>query len=188
MPLYVGDYMADTLHLTTQEHGAYLLLLMAMWRAGGKLPADDKRLSCLARCSDAEWLAIKETVMEFFYRGTGVERTFNRNRRLDHELEKYQLRVESAKRAGKASGLKRSSKNNDEGSTVVEFPLNGNPTNHNQNQRDRTLLLNGAESSISSAEAVASAVEARSPSPQVTIERPWTPEQLTHLKTLGIEI
>lgn len=66
MPLYVADYMADTGHLTTLEHGAYLLLIMAYWQRGEALPNDDKKLARIARLGPREWARIKPSLAEFF--------------------------------------------------------------------------------------------------------------------------
>ncbi|WP_313526367.1 YdaU family protein [Shinella sp.] len=65
-PLWTDAYLADTGHLTTIEHGAYLLLLMTMWRAGGSLPNDDKQLARYVRMTAAQWARIKPTMMPFF--------------------------------------------------------------------------------------------------------------------------
>lgn len=67
LPLWTDAYLGDTTHLTTIEHGAYLLLLMAMWRTSEcALPNDDKLLARIARCSPAQWARIKPILTGFF--------------------------------------------------------------------------------------------------------------------------
>ena len=66
MPLYVADYLSDAAHLSTLEHGAYLLLIMTYWQRGESLPADDKKLARICRIGPREWAKIKPTISEFF--------------------------------------------------------------------------------------------------------------------------
>jgi uncharacterized protein YdaU (DUF1376 family) len=46
--LVIGDYLADTARLTTEGHGACLLLLMDTWR-NGPPPDDDETLAAITR-------------------------------------------------------------------------------------------------------------------------------------------
>lgn len=119
MPLYVSDYLGDTAHLTTLEHGTYLLLLMHAWKKDGELPAGDDRLRRIARLSPDEWEDVRDSVLEFFY----PDGETLRNNRLDAELERAHARVEAASRAGKASAKARRKK-----ATDVEPALNGRST------------------------------------------------------------
>lgn len=76
MPLFVDAYLADTTHLSTTEHGAYMLLLMAAWRRPGcDLPDDDVKLAKIAKQPLTNWLRrIRPALAEFFQIGDGVWR------------------------------------------------------------------------------------------------------------------
>jgi uncharacterized protein YdaU (DUF1376 family) len=98
MPLYVGDYLADTGHLTTTQHGAYLLLMMHYWRKR-ELPADDKQLAAIAKLPLRIWLDSKETLQAFFYDGWN-------HKRIDAELEKRTAISEKRAAAGYNGGMR----------------------------------------------------------------------------------
>ena len=69
MPLYIGDYILDTRHLTTEQHGAYLLLLMECWSRDGVLPVCDATLAKLAKLSLSAWRKHRDTILTFFTLG-----------------------------------------------------------------------------------------------------------------------
>lgn len=106
MQLYVADYLGDTRHLTTEQHGAYLLLLMTMWRAEGRLPNCDKKLARIVGATASRWAKIKADVLEFFE----VDGESITNKRLMFELkkasEKSIKRAEAGTRGGAAKALK----------------------------------------------------------------------------------
>lgn len=67
IPLFGNDYLGDTMHLTTEEHGAYFLLMIAAWRQDDcGLPYDDRKLAKIVRLPTRRWDAIKETILEFW--------------------------------------------------------------------------------------------------------------------------
>jgi uncharacterized protein YdaU (DUF1376 family) len=65
MPVYIGDYLADTIHLSTEQHGAYLLLLFHLWRRGS-LQDDDVVLAKITGLSPNVWLLCRAVLAEFF--------------------------------------------------------------------------------------------------------------------------
>lgn len=111
MPLYVADYLGDTGHLTTTEHGAYLLLLMTMWRSGGILPNDDKRLARFSRCTKSQWERMRPVLIEFFT----VSDASLTHKRMNAELTKYTYAVERQRVRSSNGGKAKALKNNKTG-------------------------------------------------------------------------
>ncbi len=97
MPLFIADYLADTTHLERDEHGAYFLLLMAYWRNGGPLVADDARLSRIAKATLSEWKRLRPVMLEFFKEEDGLWIS----KRSDIEIEKAIRRMEAKSNAGR---------------------------------------------------------------------------------------
>lgn len=103
MPLYVADYLADTSHLSTRQHGAYLLLLMHYWRTGDPLALDEEKLRRIARLSPEEWLDDGADILAFF-KSDGV--AFH-NHRIDIELAKAVAKQAAKAEAGRKGSQKR---------------------------------------------------------------------------------
>jgi uncharacterized protein YdaU (DUF1376 family) len=95
MPLYVADYLADTAHLSTTEHGAYLLLIMHYWTKG-KLPADEDAIRRITRLTSHQWTKSRDVLASLFLDGW-------RHKRIDDELskalEKSKVNSANAKRS-----------------------------------------------------------------------------------------
>lgn len=103
MPLYIGDYLADTMHLSRDQHGAYMLLIMAYWRRGAPLPDDDERLAGIAKATPNEWRKLRPVLAEFFLVADGkwVQR------RAQAELDRASNNVSARSKAGSNGAAKR---------------------------------------------------------------------------------
>ena len=66
MPLYWSDYFSDTTHFTTEEHGAYMLLIGTYWRRGAALPDDRQFLASAAKLTTRRFKSVEHTLTEKF--------------------------------------------------------------------------------------------------------------------------
>ncbi|WP_425665713.1 DUF1376 domain-containing protein [Sinorhizobium fredii] len=65
MPVYIGDELAETSHLTAEEYGAYASLKMHLWQHG-RLPCEDERLARIARCGADRWQSVRDALWNLF--------------------------------------------------------------------------------------------------------------------------
>lgn len=91
MPLFIGDYHADTARLTTEQHGAYLLLIMDYWR-NGPPPDDNAVLAQIAKLEKRGWLKHRAVLARMFQVDGGEWR----HKRIDAELSGATARAKAA--------------------------------------------------------------------------------------------
>ncbi len=83
MPFYIAEYLGDTGHLNTTQHGAYFLLIIHYWRTGG-LPDDDRQLANITKLPLRIWNDVKPIMQDFFFDGW-------KHKRIDKELAKQDV-------------------------------------------------------------------------------------------------
>lgn len=137
MQLYVADYLADTMHLTTEEHGAYLLLIFNYWQTGKPIPVS--RLARITRLSNERWTDVERSLGEFFNE-RGNEWVHDR---IERDLDAVRATQEQRIAAGKASAEARKqaakpskSRPRNDRSTTVEQASNGKATNIEEKRRE----------------------------------------------------
>ena len=100
LPLYVGDYLKDTRHLTAEHHGAYLLLLMDIWNRGGAIPDEPRSMARIAGVSAKRWPAVWAVIGGFFDCADGKVC----HGRITSELQKADQISQKRKTAGSKGG------------------------------------------------------------------------------------
>jgi len=104
--LYPADYLADTIHLTLEQHGAYMMLIFNYWQRGEPPKDDDLRLAAICRTTQDDWIRIRPFVSEFFDIHDG--RWYHP--RIEKDLATVNDKVNKARMAGKASAKQRADK------------------------------------------------------------------------------
>lgn len=119
MPLFVRDYFGKTRHLTTVQHGAYLLLIMTCWLNCGPVPDDDEQLASITGLPIDQWRKMRPRIAPFFQ----LDGESWRHHRVEEELANSLHIIDQRRQAGLASGRSRNRGRNGVG-TVVEHPFN----------------------------------------------------------------
>ncbi|MBN9216827.1 MAG: DUF1376 domain-containing protein [Mesorhizobium sp.] len=140
MQLYVSDFVGDTLPLSTEQIGAYMLILMAMWNAGGRLPDDDAKLARVARLSLKRWRAISADLLGFFEREAGEIG----HKRLTRELLKAQAKSKARASAGARGGAATALKIKAHAPANAGALARHSPESRNQNEKAPAFSARGA--------------------------------------------
>ncbi|HGT3973325.1 TPA: DUF1376 domain-containing protein [Escherichia coli] len=119
MQLYIADYLADTMHLSAEEHGAYLLLMFNYWQTGKPIPKN--RLAKIARLTNERWADVEPSLREFFH-DNGDEWV---HLRIEEDLASVREKLTKKSAAGKASVQARRSRKEADVQTKQERNLTG---------------------------------------------------------------
>lgn len=132
----ISDYLADTWHLSPEEHGAYLLLIMNYWQTEKPIP--ENRVQGITRLCNERYNVVMGTLKEFFNED---ENGHWFHRRIEADLMMVREKSRKASEAGKLSAQKRWGDKTVDNEGLDGLPIddpqqknNGRVTNKNKNK------------------------------------------------------
>lgn len=131
LKLYVASYIADTRGLSLEEHGAYLLMLLELWRRDGEFPNDPKIIAKAIGTTTAKFEKVWPSIADYFE--VDDERDTISQPRLTRELDAFREKSRKSSEAGKIGGSKSKRK------TVEKQPLEKADAKRTSSEREAKL-------------------------------------------------
>lgn len=139
MPIYWGDYLADTRHLDCTEHGAYLLLLAYQWSTGNPLPLEQTQCDRIAQAYTPHQSAAVGKVLSAYFQKTDKGYI---NTRLQGIRTDIEAKISKKTAAGKAAAQARWGNNKRNANASKSQCERNTNQNQNQNQNKEKELTN----------------------------------------------
>jgi uncharacterized protein YdaU (DUF1376 family) len=131
---FIGDYAADTRHLSVIEHGAYTLLLDFYYSTEKNLPHDV--LKFMVPRTEEERVAFCSVLTQFF---THTKRGYSHTR-CAKEIKNYKVKIETYRVSGRKGGINRQAIAKQSPSAKSDFRLENQNQNQNQNQNNQSQI------------------------------------------------
>lgn len=116
-PFYVGDYLADTQMFTTEQHGAYILLLAHYWSNQGPITSNPTELQNIMGLSKYNFSKNSPLILKKFT----LQNEKYLHKRMDREIAKAVDISNKKAKAGKVGGLAKAK------ASVKQLPTQSQP-------------------------------------------------------------
>ncbi len=94
LPFFINLYINDTQHLNTEQHGAYLLMLLRMWMNDCRPIKDDEKTLCaITGFTRHKLRKNRDTLARFFV----IEDGFWRHKRMEKEWNNVMIKIKTKK-------------------------------------------------------------------------------------------
>lgn len=146
MPVFTDALLGDTTHLSTEEFGAYCLILFVTWRNNAQpLPDDPVRMARICRVSVKRWTdRLRPVLAEFFDLTEGSWRQHRLEKEWRYVQKVSAIRSESGKRGAEAKALK----NNKTDEANASAGLKQTASTHTHTHKELTLEADASKATV----------------------------------------